>query len=83
MNSTTLRQVESLFDKLTLNEQAALIERLARRMRLATSCISIQPQDLYGIWKGKFPKNADLDMALHEIRQGWEIEWNEGGEFVE
>jgi len=32
---------------------------------------SPQPQSLYGIWKGKFPQELDLDKELAEIRGGW------------
>jgi len=82
MGSTTLHQVESLLDKLTLSEQAALIERLARRMRLAALSILVQPQDLYGAWKDKFPRDVDLNVALRDIRRGWETEWDKAGEFA-
>ena len=41
------------------------------------------PQDLYGIWKDKFPENVDLDAALREMRQEWELEWDEKGTFTE
>lgn len=29
---------------------------------------SLQPQSLYGIWKGKFPQDLDLDKELAQIR---------------
>lgn len=83
MSSTALRQVENLLDKLTLGEQAALIERAARRLRLTALPTLVQPRDLYGAWRGKFSEDVDLDIALHEIRQAWETEWDETGEFAE
>ncbi len=83
MGSVAMQQVENLLDKLTVREQAVLLERLARRIRLAALPARVQPQDLYGIWKGKFPEDVDLDTALREIRQAWETEWDEGGTFAE
>jgi hypothetical protein len=73
-----MRQVESLLDDLTLSEQAELIERLARRIRLAASPTHAQPQDVYGAWKDKFPGDVEQDTVLREIRQKWEAEWDEG-----
>jgi hypothetical protein len=83
MSSTTLRQLESLLDKLTLSEQAVLIEQLARRIKLAAVPARPQPQDLYGAWKRKLAEDVDLDAALREIRQAWQTEWDENGEFAE
>jgi hypothetical protein len=83
MGGITMRQVESLLDDLTLSEQAELIERLARRIRLAASPTNAQPQDMYGAWKGKFPGDVELDTALREIRQEWEAEWDEEGDLAE
>lgn len=41
----------------------------------------VQPQresvDLYGIWKGKFPDDFDIDAVLYEIRHEWEKEFEE------
>ncbi|MBI5747557.1 MAG: DUF2281 domain-containing protein [Nitrospinae bacterium] len=31
----------------------------------------VKPLSLYGIWKGKFPEEFDLDKELYEIRSGW------------
>jgi hypothetical protein len=77
MSSSVLHQVESLLDKLTPGEQALLLENLARRMRLTVLRPFAPPRDLYGTWKGRFPQNADIDAALHQIRQEWATEWNE------
>lgn len=82
MSSSRLHQAERLLDQLTPGEQAILLEKLARRMRLAVSH-PLPPQDLYGMWKDKFPRNADLDGALREIRQTWNSEWNDDKEFTE
>ena len=83
MSSMTMRQVESLLDELTVSEQAELIEQLARRIRLAASPAHAQPQDLYGVWKDKFPGDVELDTALREIRQEWEAEWDGEGNHTE
>lgn len=82
MSSSTLHEAERLLDQLTPGEQAILLEKIARRMRLAVSH-SFPPRDLYGLWKDKFPQNADLDAALHEIRQAWDSEWSDDGTFTE
>jgi hypothetical protein len=34
-----------------------------------------QPQVLYGVWRGRFPDDFDLDAALKEIRSEWLKEW--------
>jgi hypothetical protein len=81
MSSSTLHQVERLLDQLMPGEHAILLEKIARRMRLAVSQ-PFPPQDLYGMWKDKFPQNVDLDAALREIRQAWNSEWRENGEFA-
>jgi hypothetical protein len=83
MNEATLRQLDRLIDQLNSEEQAVLIEGLAQRLRQRMRLSEAQPQDLYGIWKGKFPEDIDLDSALREIRQGWNKEWTNKGEFVE
>ncbi len=38
-----------------------------------------KPRDLYGIWRGKFPDDLDLDKELYEIRHEWEKELEEFG----
>jgi len=83
MSGTVLRQVENLLDKLTASEQAALMERLARRIRLSLASAPGPRQDLYGAWRDKFPEQVDLESALCEIRQEWEAEWDEEGKFSE
>ncbi|HZO88652.1 MAG TPA: hypothetical protein VFB38_09970 [Chthonomonadaceae bacterium] len=36
-------------------------------------------QELYGVWRDKFPPDFDLDAALKEIRSEWKEELEEGG----
>jgi hypothetical protein len=74
MNETTLMRIERLLDQLTFEEQIAVVEHLARRLRQAVQKQK-QPQDLYGIWRDLFPADFDLDAALSDIRREWEREW--------
>lgn len=77
MGETTLMHVERLLDQLTFEEQIAVVEHLARRLR-QTVQKQKQPQDLYGIWRGRFPADFDLDATLGDIRREWECEWPQG-----
>ena len=74
MGETTLADVERLADQLPVEEQISLVEHVARRVR--QSLPRRQPQDLYGVWRDRFPADFDLDAALHEIRHDWEKEWS-------
>ena len=49
-----------------------LIETIAQRLRQ----VERKPQPLYGVWKGKFSEDANIDEALQEIR----IQWREESE---
>lgn len=64
-----IQQIEALLEGLSRDELLLLIEHIARRLRQAEER---PPQPLYGIWKGKFPEDADIDIALKEIRQQWQ-----------
>lgn len=75
MSETTLMPIEQLLDQLTFEEQIAVVEHLARRLRQAVQR-QRQPKDLYGIWRYRFPADFDLDAALGEIRREWEREWS-------
>ncbi len=61
------QEVNRLIERLTLHEQAALVERLARRLAQGIASTG-KPQSLRGVWKGKFPPDLDLDAELAEIR---------------
>jgi len=74
MDGTALIHVEQLLDQLTFEEQIAVVEHLARRLRQAVQKQK-QPQDLYGVWRDRFPPGFDLDAALCDIRHEWEHEW--------
>ena len=74
MGETTLTHIEWLLDQLTFEEQIAVVEHLARRLRQAVQKQK-QPQDLYGIWRDLFPADFDLEAGLSDIRREWEREW--------
>jgi hypothetical protein len=80
MDNITLEQVESLADQLSADEQKQLVDHLTRKAQNGIAPVNPsprQPVDLYGIWKGAFPENFDIDAALHDIRHEWEKEWPE------
>jgi hypothetical protein len=77
MSETTLMRVERLLDQLTIEEQITVVGHLARRLRQAVQKQK-QPQDLYGVWRDRFPAEFDLDAALSDIRREWEREWPQG-----
>jgi hypothetical protein len=69
-----IRQIESLLEGLNPDELLALIEHIARRLRLREERA---PQPLYGIWRGKFPENAEIDATLKEVRHQWQEDLKE------
>ncbi len=69
----TWQEVNRLIERLTLHEQAVLVERLARRLAQGIAPTG-KPQSLRGVWKGKFPPDLDLDAELAEIRAAWQKE---------
>jgi uncharacterized protein YceH (UPF0502 family) len=71
---SSMQQIEALLEGLSRDELLALIEHIARRLRRREERT---PQPLYGIWKGKFPEDADIDAALKEIRQQWQEDFEE------
>jgi hypothetical protein len=60
-------QIDTLLETLNREELLTLIEKIAQRLRQ----VERKPQALYGAWKGKFPEEAKIDDALHEIRSQW------------
>ena len=74
MSTRKRAQIESLIDGLSQDEQLALIEHIARRLRQSEER---KPQPLYGIWKGKLPADVDVNAALKEIRQQWKEDFGE------
>jgi len=68
MDSDRREQIEALLEGLSRDELLALIEHIARRLRQAEGR---KPQPLYGVWKRKFPEDADIDTVLREISSQW------------
>lgn len=79
METVTLENVTDLAEKLPIEEQLVLVEKLAqnlrRRVRFAQA--ARKPQNLYGIWKNAFPTDFDIDAALSEIRNEHKEEFEE------
>ena len=73
MQTTKQEQVDTLLETLNREELLTLIEKIAQRLRQ----VERKPQPLYGVWKGKFPEEADIDDALHKIRSQWREEIEE------
>ena len=73
MQTTKQEQVDKLLETLNREELLSLIEKITQRLRQ----VERKPQPLYGIWKGKFPEEADIDDALQEIRSQWHEEIEE------
>ena len=69
-----IQQIESLLEELSPDELLALIEHIAQRLHLREER---KPQPLYGIWRGKFPEDADIDATLKEVRHRWQGEFEE------
>jgi hypothetical protein len=74
MSTSNRDQIEALLEGLSRDELLGLIEHIARRLRQSEGR---KPQPLYGIWKGKFPEEADIDTALREIRSQWREDFGE------
>ena len=64
-----IEQIEALLEELNPDELLALIEHIARRLRLPEER---KPQALHGIWRGKFPEETDIDATLKEVRHQWQ-----------
>lgn len=73
MQTTKQEQVDTLLATLSREELLTLLEKIAHRLRQ----VERTPQPLYGIWKGKFPEETDIDDALPEIRNQWREEIEE------
>ncbi|HSE82994.1 MAG TPA: hypothetical protein VLB01_00430 [Thermodesulfobacteriota bacterium] len=69
-------QIEAFLDECSHEELLTLIERITQRLRQLEER---KPQSLYGIWKGKFPEDTDIDGALREIRNRWSKDFEEIG----
>jgi hypothetical protein len=68
------QEIESLLEGLSPDELLALIEHIARRLRLHAER---KPQHLHGIWREKFPEDADIDATLKEVRHQWQEDFTQ------
>ena len=80
MSQTTLPRMKVLVEQLSTVDQLELVEHVMQKLK--TTLPARKPRYLYGIWKGRFPDDFDLDAVLKEVRSEWEKEWDENGEFV-
>ena len=69
MSQSAVGQIENLMIELTWEEQLLILERLAKQLRLTAPRPekAKRRQDLYGIWRDKFPPDFDIETALSEI----------------
>ena len=78
-----LEHLKRLAEQLSAEDQLELVEHVAKNLREKQGAERTipegtrTPRDLYGIWRDRFPPDADLDALLHEIRHEWEAEWPE------
>src|SRR5690349_21055705 len=84
MANTTLEQVLRLAGELSPGDPQTLAAHLTRKLHQTQKSgeVKVQeehraPQDHYGIWRGRFPDDLDIDGILHELRHEWEAEWPE------
>jgi hypothetical protein len=68
------QQIESLLEELSPDELLALIEHIARRLRLHEER---KPQPLHGFWREKFPEDVDIDTTLKKVRHQWQEDFKE------
>ena len=71
MKGLTNAQITTLLETLSSEELLVLIERIAQRLRQVEED---HPQPLYGIWKGKFSEDVDIEDDLRDIRSRWKID---------
>ncbi|MDQ3042669.1 MAG: hypothetical protein M3R11_09895 [Acidobacteriota bacterium] len=79
MDIVSLENVTHLAEKLPVEEQLVLVEKLAQnlRRRVRDGQTERRPQNLYGIWRRSMPKDFDIDAALIEIRGEYKTELEE------
>jgi hypothetical protein len=65
-----MEEVTALADKLSPSEKIKLVKHLAISLE-KTTFEKKKPQDLRGIWKGKFPEDFDAEKEIREIRDEW------------
>ncbi|GBC75880.1 hypothetical protein HRbin07_00072 [bacterium HR07] len=61
--------LQEVLERLAQVEKA--IQELKEQIARCAEAQSIPRTSLYGIWKGKFPDDLDVDKELADIRKGW------------
>jgi hypothetical protein len=75
MSESVFEQIRRMAESLSLVDRVALIEELAHSLGQGSADEQqTKLRSLRGAWRGRFPEDADLDSALHEIRTEWERE---------
>jgi hypothetical protein len=69
-----IQQIESLLEGVSPGELLALIEHIARQLRLHEEH---NPRPLHGIWREKFPEDVDIDTTLKKVRHQWQEDLKE------
>lgn len=72
----TLEEVTAVAEKLTPTEKIRLVKHLAQSLE-NTALEKKKPQDLRGIWKGKFPEDFDAEKEIREIRDEWKKKFDD------
>ena len=70
---TVIEHIKQLTESLSEEEKRGLAAYLSSHEHSPNR----KPRDLYGIWKGAFPSDFDVDAVLHEIRREWQKEIQE------
>jgi hypothetical protein len=70
---TVIEHIKQLSESLSTEERRALAAFLSSH----ESDANRKPRNLYGIWKGAFPTDFDVDDSLREIRGEWHKEVQE------
>ena len=81
MTGITLDYVEALAFQLSAEEQQLLAEHLTSQTKNGSAKNRVEPlrEDLYGLWRGKFPDDLDIEKGIREIRDEWKKELEEYG----
>ena len=79
---TILEETVTLDEVTTLAEKLSPIDKIKLVKHLAISLENVplekkKPQSLRGIWKGKFPEDADVEGIIREIRDEWKQKFRE------
>jgi len=69
MESIPFDQLARIITALPQRQLKQLLNRIASA--LSPGGKPSASRDLYGVWKGRFPKGFDVDAALGEIRGQW------------